>query len=53
MSPKEIHDDFIKTHKHESSYSTMKNLAVEFKRENGSVEDYERSMRPKKATTDE
>ena len=44
MSPKEIHDDFIKTIGDEfPSYSTVKKWAAEFRRGIKSMEDYERS----------
>ena len=44
MSPKEIHDDFIKTIGDEfPSNSTVKKWAAEFRRGRKSVEDYERS----------
>ena len=47
MSPKEIHDDFIKTLLDESpTYSTMKKLAAEYTRGTESVGDYKRSGRP-------
>ena len=51
--PKEIQADFIKTVGNESpSYNTVKKWAAEFRRGRGRVEDYERSLRPKEATTD-
>ena len=50
MTPKEIHEDFMKTLGNESpSYSTVKKWAAEFKR---GKED-ERSDHPKDAITDE
>ena len=39
MSPKEIHDDFIKTLLDESPFSTVKKWAAEFRRGRESVED--------------
>ena len=54
MSPKEIHDDFIKTLRNKPpSYSTVKKWATEFSRGRESVEDYERSGSHKEATIDE
>ena len=54
MSPKEIHDDFIKILGDESpSYSTVKKWTAESRVGRDSVEDYERLGRPKVATTDE
>ena len=57
MSPKEIHDDFIKTlGDGSSSYRTVKKQSAELRRKGGrreSVEDYERSGRTKETTTDE
>ena len=53
MSPKKIHDDFIKTFGDESPYSMMKKWAPEFRRGRQSVEDYERSRCPKEAFIDE
>ena len=45
MSPKEIHDDFIKP--------LVKKWAAEFRRGRDSVEDYEQSGYVKEVTTDE
>ena len=53
MSQKEIYEAFIKTVWDESHYSTVKKWAAEFRRERGSVEDYEWSGHPKEATTEE
>ena len=54
ISPREIHDDFIKTIGDESpSYNTVLKWAAEFRRGRDSLEDYERSGRPKDATSDE
>ena len=54
MTPKEIHEDFMKTLGNESPYySTVKKLAAEFKRGRESIVDDERSGHPKDATTDE
>ena len=54
MTPKEIHDDLMKTLGNESpSYSTVKTWASEFKRGRESIEDDARSGHPKDATTDE
>ena len=54
MSPKEIHDDFIKTTLGwVPSYSKVKKLAAEIRRGRQRVEDYEWSGHPKGATTDE
>ena len=54
MSPKEINDDFIKTLGDEfSSYSTVKIWAAEFRWGTESVEDDERSWRPKESIADE
>ena len=51
MSPKEIHEDFMETLGKESpSYSTVKKWLLNL---GGSIEDDERSGRPKEATTDE
>ena len=49
MTPKEFHEDFVKTLGNESpSYSTVIKWAAEFKRERESIDDD-----PKYATTDE
>ena len=54
MPPKEIHEDFMETRGKDSpSYSTEKKKAAEFKRGRESVEDDNRSDRPKDATGDE
>ena len=52
MSPKEIYEDYIKTLGQESPSNTVKKWAAEFRGGRESVEDYERSGRPKEATTD-
>ena len=52
MSPKEIHEDFIKTLGNESpSYRMVKKWAAEFKRGRDSLEDNKQSGCPKEATT--
>ena len=54
MTPKEVHDYFIKTLGVESpSYSTVKKWSAEFWRGRESMEDYEQFECPKEATTDE
>ena len=54
MSLKAIHDDFIKNLRDaSSSYSTLKKLAAEFRRERANIEVYDWSVRPKRASTDE
>ena len=54
MTPKEIHEDFMKTIGNESpSYSTVKQWAAEFKRGRQGIEDDAKSLRSKDATTDE
>ena len=52
MSPKEIHDDFIKTLEDESLLIARWNGLLNLVGERECVEDYERSGRPKEATTD-
>ena len=53
MTPKEIHEDFTKALGNESpSYNTVKKWAAEFNRGRESIEDDERSGRPKDAITD-
>ena len=51
ISPKEFHDNFIKT-LDSPSYSAVKKLAAEFRSGRENVEDYERSEHCKEATTD-
>ena len=54
MPPKEIHEDFVETLGMEStSSSTVKKWAAKIKRGRESVEEDERSGRPKDATADE
>jgi transposase len=54
MTPKEIHEDMVKTLDDDSpSYSTIKRWAADFKRGRESIEDDPRSGRPKTSTTDD
>ena len=53
MHPKEIHEVFMETLGKESPYSTVKNLAAEFKKGSESVEDDVQSGHLKDATDDE
>ena len=54
MTPKKIHEDFMKTLGYESAcYSTVKKWAAEFKRGRENTGDDARSGRRKDATTDE
>ena len=54
MTPKEIHEDMVKTLDDDSpSYSTIKKWAAEFKRGRESIEDDPRSGHPRTSTTDD